>query len=291
MKLSVSIRFKSIVVLSKLLSLVSQAQTATPDCGSTTFKLCDTSLFIKTNNSLMPQYGVINELYGNNFSNPTTNPSSGNSGCLLSNEVNSSWSIMEVTSSGTLGFYIGTGNNQTGFLDWSMWPYDSLACNAIISNSLAPVRCNYNASANGGTGIGPVPIGGYAGNFEPMLNVNAGDKFIICLNNYSNILVSSWKFQKIGTASLGCNIVSFIDEQNSGLTQTIDIWPNPTSEKLQIKSNDKIGLLEIVDLRGKLYTSENINEKAVVLNVAEFPNGIYIVRTKNGCQKLSIVHQ
>lgn len=272
--------------------LNSFGQLASPDCILTSKRLCDTTLFIKAFYSLNPVYGTINDLpIGNNVSNPSSNPASSNSGCLPNNESNPTWAILEVTSGGTLGFYIGVGGNQTGWLDWILWPYDSIACNKILSNLLPPIRCNWNSSSTGGTGIGPVPTGGVAGNFEPILNVNAGDKFVLCLNNFSNIFTNSWKFQKIGTASLGCNIVSLIDEQNSGLTQTLDLWPNPTSDKLQIKSNDNIGLLEIVDLSGKLYTSESICEKAVVLNVTEFPNGIYIVRTKNGYQKLSIIHQ
>lgn len=284
MKLKVS---KNIVVnIALFLSLFSgiHAQNASPDCATTTFKLCDTSLFIKANNSLTPQYGSINELFGNIISNPSTNPASSNSGCLLSNEVHPSWSIMEVVSAGTLGFYIATSGNQIGFLDWSLWPYDSLTCNAIITNSLAPVRCNWNASSSGGTGIGPVPTGGIAGNFEPILNVNAGDKFILCLNNYASVVVSSWKFQKIGTASLGCGFTTSIKENNN--TVSLNIWPNPSSEKINLTSNDKIGEVLLYNVSGELLKKYDFAANTAIISLMEFASGTFVLKTQSGYHKL-----
>jgi hypothetical protein len=144
-----------------------------------------------------------------NISNPTTNPASSNSGCVNTGGVHVYWFLITVISSGNLEFAFGlpnTGNPQSGFYDWIMWPYSISACASIFGNSLPPVRCNWNFVATGGTGIGNVPIGSNPANFEPSLPVTAGQQFLIMLDNYSavNTLVT---FSSTGTALLGCDQV------------------------------------------------------------------------------------
>jgi gliding motility-associated-like protein len=147
---------------------------------------------------------------GSNISNPTTNPNPPNAGCLLSGENNPQWLLLTVGNSGVLEFVFGAGNSpnpQAGYYDWAMWPYSPSACANIMNNTLPPIRCNWNATSSGGTGVAStsnIPIGGSSGNYEPPLTVNACQQFIICISNYSNIntLVS---FLSLGTASLSCN--------------------------------------------------------------------------------------
>ncbi|MDO9000040.1 MAG: gliding motility-associated C-terminal domain-containing protein [Bacteroidota bacterium] len=145
-----------------------------------------------------------------NISNPSTNPASANAGCLLSGELKPQWLLITISNPGNLEFVFGAGNSanpQAGFYDWAMWPYSGSACNNIANNTLPPVRCNWNATSSGGTGIASpanIPPGGNPGNYEPPLAVNACQQFIICISNYSgvNTLVS---FQTLGTSSLTCN--------------------------------------------------------------------------------------
>ena len=145
-----------------------------------------------------------------NISNPSTNPASANAGCLLSGELKPQWLLITVANPGNLEFVFGAGtsaNPQAGFYDWAMWPYSANTCNNIANNTLPPIRCNWNATSTGGTGIASVaniPAGGNPGNYEPVLAVNACQQFIICISNFSgvNTLVS---FQTLGTSSLTCN--------------------------------------------------------------------------------------
>lgn len=153
---------------------------------------------------------------GLNVSNPSTNPQTGNgnnpsgpsnSGCLLSNGPGPQWLLITVSSNGSLGFSFGasgSANPQIGFYDWAMWPYSPTACQNIFNNTLAPVSCNWNASSSGGTGMGPVPTGGNVGNFQPSLNVTAGQQFVICISNYSGVNTAV-SFSNTGTAGLSCN--------------------------------------------------------------------------------------
>ncbi|MBA3682590.1 MAG: hypothetical protein H0W73_15735, partial [Bacteroidetes bacterium] len=156
--------------------------------------------------------GAVNDIPTNsNISNPTTNPASTNSGCLLSGENVPQWLLITIGNAGNLEFAFGAGNStnpQVGFYDWAMWPYSSATCNQIMSNTIPPIRCNWNGTSSGGTGIASpaniTAVGGNASNFEPPLAVNACQQFIICISNYSGVstLVS---FQSLGSASLSCN--------------------------------------------------------------------------------------
>lgn len=153
---------------------------------------------------------------GLNVSNPSTNPQMGNgnnpaapanSGCLFSQGPGPQWLLLTISSNGTLGFSFGaagSANPQVGFYDWAMWPYTSASCTNIFNNTLPPVSCNWNASSSGGTGMGPVPPGGVAGNYQPSLNVTAGQQFLILISNYSGVNTAV-SFSNTGTAGISCN--------------------------------------------------------------------------------------
>ncbi len=146
-----------------------------------------------------------------NISNPSPNPNPPNSGCLLSGELNPQWLLITVGNAGTLEFVFGAGNSanpQVGLYDWIMWPYSPTTCADIFNNTLPPIRCNWNGTSVGGTGIASATniaaVGGSSVNFEAPIQVNQCQQFIICISNYSgvNSLVS---FQSLGSASLSCN--------------------------------------------------------------------------------------
>ncbi|MDZ4664943.1 MAG: gliding motility-associated C-terminal domain-containing protein [Bacteroidota bacterium] len=153
---------------------------------------------------------VIDFTTSSNVSNPQTNPNPPNSGCLLSGELKPQWLILTVGNAGSLEFVFGassSANPQAGFYDWAMWPYTPSSCSQIFNNTLPPIRCNWNGTSTGGTGMASVaniPAGGDPSNYEAPLAVNACQQFIICISNFSgvNTLVS---FQSIGSASLSCN--------------------------------------------------------------------------------------
>ena len=165
-------------------------------------------------------FGTVNELAGNNFSNPTTNPNCCNAGCLLAGELNSTWITFTVTTGGLLEFSIGAGATTPGCIDWAMWEYDSNACANIANNTLAPVACNWNAPCVGMTGMastGNLPAGGNWGAFEQALTVSAGDQFVICVSNYSG-QSTTFPFNVNGTAQVNCGASDItICEGDTGL--------------------------------------------------------------------------
>lgn len=162
--------------------------------GPTTASDCPLATNICTNLSFSIDpngYGTVNEIpaSGTTPGNPSTNPFSANMGCLLNGEYNSTWMIVNVATTGNLEFTFGGGGSQAGYFDWIMYPYNGPAtCAAITANTVAPVRCNWNLSSSGGTGLNDVvPPGGNAGNYEPPLPVTAGQRYIICFSNWSNL--------------------------------------------------------------------------------------------------------
>ena len=185
------------------LVLINNVTSQNGDCSTSTITACNGNpTFPFTSYSGSNPWGNVQELpSGNSISNPSTNPASANSGCLFSGESSggATWVQINISSSGTLGFQI----SQTGFSDWSMWPFNSTACADILNNILPPVRCNWNSSSTGGTGIGVVPAGGTAANFEPILNVTAGQSFIVCVTNYSNVF-GTVNMNFTGTAGTSC---------------------------------------------------------------------------------------
>ncbi|MDX2171469.1 MAG: hypothetical protein SFY56_00005, partial [Bacteroidota bacterium] len=191
-----------------LIAIVSKSQAqVNADCISS-IPLCSTPNFTFFATS---GFGSVNDLpSGSNISNPSTNPGSANAGCLLSGELKPQWLLITIGNPGNLEFVFGasgSANPQAGYYDWAMWPYSPATCAGIIGNTLPPIRCNWNATSTGGTGIasaGNIPAGGNPGNYEPPIAVNSCQQFIICISNYSgvNTLVS---FQSLGTASLSCS--------------------------------------------------------------------------------------
>lgn len=130
-----------------------------------------------------------------------------NWGCLRSNELNSTWMIVNISGSGSLEFTFGGLGSQAGFYDWIMYPYNASACAQVMANQVPPVRCNWNGVSFGGTGLAATtPPGGDPTNYEPPLNVLAGQQYIICFSNWSSV-TTSVPLEFGGTATVSCTTV------------------------------------------------------------------------------------
>lgn len=169
------------------------------DC-STAYSICtDVNFQIDPNG-----FGAIDELCTGCTTNPSTNPGSANLGCLLGGENNSTWFLVNVLTAGTLEFSFGASGANTNFYDWIMWPYDATTCAGIAANTVAPIRCNWNGTGAGFTGIGtPVPAGGAANNFEPEVNAGANTQYLICFSNWSSAQ-TNLPLNFFGTAGISC---------------------------------------------------------------------------------------
>jgi gliding motility-associated-like protein len=181
------------------------AQVTASDCPDAINACTNPNFIISPSGS-----GLDEEFTVGSISNPSVNPASSNSGCLLSGELNSTWIIITVVTTGTLEFSMGDGSSP-GCMDWIMWPYNSSTCNDISSNVLPPIRCNWNGACLGFTGCAnTVPAGADPSDFEPAINANAGDQFIVCFSNYSAQMNLNVPMDFFGTAQVSCYTTVFI---------------------------------------------------------------------------------
>jgi gliding motility-associated-like protein len=218
-----------------LLLFCSFSSYAQPDCVDAINICADQPLQITPNGA-----GNVIELTTGSFSNPSTNPGPVNSlgalnaGCLLSGGPNPTWMIINIAASGSLEFTFGA-DASTGCLDWIMWPYSPTACNEIIANTLAPIRCNWNGACEGFTGMATVlPPGASPTNFEVSLNATVGQQFLICMSNYSS-LSATLPLSFPGTANISCTPVLPLTVNNASIcpgesvTLTANIPGNPST--------------------------------------------------------------
>ena len=163
------------------------AAATTADCDSAIQVCSATTSFPITANG----FGTFDEIpLSGSTANPSINPASANTGCLLSGELNSTWLVFRIQTPGALEFHFGTGANpQTGFYDWIMYDLTNGSCADIRNNAIAPVRCNWNCASSGGTGVASLanqPALASACNYEPPINVAVNDLFVVCFSNWSN---------------------------------------------------------------------------------------------------------
>ena len=187
---------------------ISAQSTSSPDCVTAPTICGNTNLtFVSSSGA----GSFVDYSTSTTISNPQNSPVGivppGGNGCHLAGELNPNFFIFTCQTAGTLEFDIASGPGvQMGCYDWIMWPYTAATCSGISGNTLPPTRCCWNAACSGGTGIASaanLPAGASANNFCAPVNVNCGDRFIVCISNYSGVNATvPVKF--IGTAIISC---------------------------------------------------------------------------------------
>jgi len=111
-------------------------------------------------------------------------------------------------------------------------------------------------------------------------------------NGLVSITYNNRIWQRIN--KLDCNLSNLQEVKDS----FIQVFPNPASEYIMIKSNSQIQYIEILDLNAKVRASHQINKNSAQLDVSILPNGLYVLKcvTPQGIElkKISIfngVHQ
>lgn len=177
-------------------SLGLQAQVS-PDCG-TAVPICSDT----------PVNGGTSGFGADDFSG------AGQSGCLETSlsgfiESNSAWYRFRTGAAGQLGFNISFDPSE----DWDFALYQASDC----GNLGDPVRCNFydNREMASYMGVGADPTGNTGTyQYEPWLNVQAGEDYYLLINNFSNtnsgfsIQFSGQVFVTNPTDALDCSIVS-----------------------------------------------------------------------------------
>ena len=66
--------------------------------------------------------------------------------------------------------------------------------------------------------------------------------------------------------------------------ETSNVYPNPVSRKIVVKSESKILNLEIINMTGRKIYSEKPEKTEMEIDVSSFPAGIYIMKV-NGTER------
>jgi hypothetical protein len=79
-----------------------------------------------------------------------------------------------------------------------------------------------------------------------------------------------------------------INEIDRNQTQRFLVYPNPTNHNLNLSFEHEInGLIQLVDMQGKLLLESKISDNSVQINVATFSNGIYYLMVKTPTEVIS----
>lgn len=107
--------------------------------------------------------------------------------CLIPGEYNSLWFIFTVITSGNLAFEIVPVSPFADY-DWALYNLTNASCADIKTNSSLSVSCN--SSQYGYTGISATGVGNWNGPgptnaFNYLYPVNAGETYVLNVNNWS----------------------------------------------------------------------------------------------------------
>ena len=107
-------------------------------------------------------------------------------------------------------------------------------------------------------------------------------KFFLILTLISNLI---WKFVSNKWTQYPSNTINFVltGVEQSELSKTINIYPNPVSNELiiEMKGNNKKTDFEILNSIGQVVFSGNLFQKTTV-NTSKFTSGVYLIKIKNG---------
>ena len=100
-------------------------------------------------------------------------------------------------------------------------------------------------------------------------------KMIFSLEDEPNTPIDTGYYH-IEINSGNCIITTVLEEEK----ERFDIYPNPTSNFLNIKNSQAIELIEIIDLSGKSYQYK-VNTNLYQLDISSFHSGVYFCKIKN----------
>jgi hypothetical protein len=136
-------------------------------------------------------------------------------------------------------------------IDTSVSNNDSILISNQVADSYQWIDCQTNQPIMGANQIGFTPS--QTGNYSVEITVGNCTK----VSNCHFVLINSVSVSEM---------------------PIIDLWPNPTSNQLNISSSaNQISSIKIMDLQGKIVLESQISEKESRIDVSKWINGIYII--------------
>ena len=167
------------------------------------------------------------------------------------------------------GTYNSTGYSSPATADYTLHVTDAAATSTVVSY-LAPL----NTLGLAGNAITVIA----SGFLSPSTNSN-GPAFglWVALASGGNLI------------PLPLYIASSIEENNA-LSNLISVYPNPFNDQVKINNETNISLeISILDVMGKVVSSDKSNSSIINFNTSELTQGIYFINVKN--EKLSATYK
>ena len=97
----------------------------------------------------------------------------------------------------------------------------------------------------------------------------------------------------------GCDSVITLDLEilinnlSSDVLEKVNIYPNPTKNKVIFESEDILENIRIIDSKGRLLVSYQLNSTNAVIHISDYADGLYFyeITTKNGVGRGKIIKQ
>lgn len=197
--------------------------------------------------------------------------------------------ILQDINSNTPFAYTGPGGNRL-----------YMACYAINSTgAFGNVTQNLSGSTNNHLSRGVAvdrfghayTVGAYTGTVD-YLNGSSTLPLISSpsISDYNAFVIrskaSTGAYEKTAT-----NVETTVEE----VPHTLTVYPNPTTGKFTVETTRDMeqGLLEVLDITGKVIATQTINNKSITFDLTTYPQGIYIVKLTAGDQVdlQKVIHQ
>jgi uncharacterized repeat protein (TIGR01451 family) len=108
------------------------------------------------------------------------------------------------------------------------------------------------------------------------------------IQNYANI------YFDFNPPIITNTVVTYFEEEFNSVQDTNQlstiIYPNPTNNQLNIKSENALGEIVVYDLSGREVLRIKNNQSQTSINVGSLTNGLYLIKVNNQSFKFVIMH-
>jgi hypothetical protein len=160
----------------------------------------------------------------------------------------------------------GTRYNEVDGWGVIVTPYDSIACLRVVSET---------------DGVDSVKFNGFEfgiANVQRSIKFLANGVHIPILEITGRVQMGNFQPQQAKYRDQYQNLVANVEPKNSG----IRFYPNPAQNVLNIESTLNETLqLTVTDMQGKVIDARSLEASIHAYSVAEYPNGIYLMRISN----------
>jgi Secretion system C-terminal sorting domain len=207
-------------------------------------------------------------------------------------EFQSMWIKWRVVKSGSLTFTI-TPENPRDDIDFVVYKIDNDSCankNAVrcMASGSIPTICELF----GATGLreeerdtSEAPgCSATQNNFLAPLSMQAGERYVLFINNYTSAAIAKGSIRFGGTSLLGCETSSIIEAKGNNL---VKIYPNPVSEMVTVEAQAPLSKILILNDLGQVLMRKELGEdftNQVILPIKQLEKGHYFIQyeMKNG---------